>query len=364
MTILNLTPSKKQQPAFLGEGSGLMRFDKLRYPFFMDLTKKQRGFFWQPEEVDLSRDSKDFKALADAEKHIFTSNLQRQILLDTEQGRGPSEVLGPIASLPEIELWVRAWAFFEDIHAYSYQYILENIYPDTSVVYDNILKLEPIINCAKDISKYYDTLALLTVLAKIDIDKMNTPNYKEWKEALWLCLNAINVLEGVRFYVSFACSWAFAETKRMEGNAKIIKLICRDENLHLAATQQLLKILPKEDTDFAKIAEASKEKVEAMFVSAVDQEKDWAKYLFQNGSMVGLNEELLCNYVEWIAHRRMTTLGLSSPYQGGSNPLPWTQKWISGQDIQVAPQETQITSYTIGETLQDVDAETFANVTL
>jgi ribonucleoside-diphosphate reductase beta chain len=359
MTVLNTKTDIGIQPAFYGRGNGLMRFDKLRYPFFLDLTKKQRGFFWQPEEVDLTRDSKDFKLLSDAEKHIFTSNLKRQILLDSVQGRGPSEILAPIASLPEIELWIRAWSFFEDIHAYSYQYILENVYPDTSAVYDNILELEPIVNCARSISEGYNNLEIANFPAE------GASYGTKWqKQQLWVALNAINILEGIRFYVSFACSWAFAETKRMEGNAKIIKLICRDENLHLAATQNLLKILPKEDEVFAALAKDQQDPIEELFVEAVNQEKAWAKFLFEGGSMVGLNEELLCQYIEWIANKRMTAIGIKSPYSGGSNPLPWTQKWISGQDIQVAPQETQITSYTIGEIAQDVKEDSFTGFTL
>jgi ribonucleoside-diphosphate reductase beta chain len=170
----------------------------------------------------------------------------------------------------------------------------------------------------------------------------------------------VNALEGVRFYVSFACSWAFAEVKKMEGNAKIIKLIARDENVHLASTQQLLKILPKEDPDFAQIALETREECTRIFLEVVEQETSWAKYLFKDGSMIGLNEKLLCDYVEWIAHKRITAIGLTSPYgTGGSNPLPWTQKWIAGSDVQVAPQETEITSYVSGTVKQDVTNETF-----
>ena len=193
---------------------------------------------------------------------------------------------------------------------------------------------------------------------EIDINK------KELKKKLWLCINSVNALEGIRFYVSFACSWAFVELKKMEGNAKIIKLICRDENVHLGSTQTLLKLLPKDDKDYESIKKECEAEVTAIFQSAVEQEKSWAKYLFKDGSMIGLNETLLNNYVEWIANKRMIAVGLKSPYKGGSNPLPWTQKWIAGAEVQVAPQETEISSYTIGAVKQDIDEKTFTGMSL
>jgi ribonucleoside-diphosphate reductase beta chain len=192
-----------------------------------------------------------------------------------------------------------------------------------------------------------------------------TVNLYELKKLLWLTLMSVNILEGVRFYVSFACSWAFAELKKMEGNAKIIKLIARDENLHLASTQMLLKILKTDDPDFAKIADETEQECIQMFVDAVDQEKAWADYLFKDGSMIGLNTELLSDYIEWICARRMSNVNLKSPYKvPQANPLPWTQKWISGADVQVAPQETEITSYVIGGTKQDVSNDTFKGFSL
>ena len=184
------------------------------------------------------------------------------------------------------------------------------------------------------------------------------------KKALWRCLNAVNALEGIRFYVSFACSWAFAELKQMEGNAKIIKLIARDENVHLASTQQMIKLLPKDDPDFEKIKKECEGEVLEMFRSVVDQEKAWAKYLFQEGSMIGLNEKLLGEYVEWIAAKRMTAIGAPSIYKQGTNPLPWTQKWIGGAEVQVAPQESEISSYISGGIKQDIAKNTFDNFSL
>jgi ribonucleoside-diphosphate reductase beta chain len=345
-----------EQTCFFGKPVNIARYDKQRYNIFEKLTDKQLGFFWRPEEVDLSRDGKDFKGLTDHEKHIFTSNLKRQILLDSVQGRAPSLAFLPICSLPELETWIQTWTCSETIHSRSYTHIIRNVYSDPSRVFDEMLDIQEIADCAYDISKYYDNLISFNV-------RWNGGNaHYDHKKALWLCLNAVNALEGVRFYVSFACSWAFAEVKKMEGNAKIIKLIARDENVHLASTQQLLKILPKEDPDFARIQEETRDECIGMFYRVVDQEKSWASYLFQNGSMIGLNEELLCNYVDHIAAKRMGAIGLNG--KPGANPLPWTQKWISGSDVQVAPQETEITSYVIGGVKKDVDENTFKGFTL
>ena len=347
------------QLAFFGESVNIARYENVKYSAFEKLTEKQLSFFWRPEEIELSRDGKDFKNLTDHEKHIFTSNLKRQILLDSVQGRAPSLAFLPICSLPELETWVQTWAFSETIHSRSYTHIIRNIYSDPSKVFDEMLDIPEIVECAGSISKYYDDLI------NINIEAATLGNFSRYKhkKALWLCLNAVNALEGVRFYVSFACSWAFAEVKKMEGNAKIIKLIARDENVHLAATQQLLKILPKEDPDFAKIKEETHDEAVAIFESVLEQEKAWASYLFKDGSMIGLNEKLLCDYVDWIGHKRMAAIGLNGKSMG-SNPLPWTQKWISGSELQVAPQETEITSYIIGGINKDVDENTFVGFTL
>jgi ribonucleoside-diphosphate reductase beta chain len=227
-----------------------------------------------------------------------------------------------------------------------------------------MMDIEPIINCADDISKNYDELINLNNYHSQHAYTNNNIGMFSHKVVLWKTLMSVNILEGVRFYVSFACSWAFAELKKMEGNAKIIKLIARDENLHLAGTQQLLKVLPKDDPVFIDIAEETKQECIDMFVSAVDQEKAWAHYLFKDGSMIGLNEKLLGDYIEWIANKRMTAVGLPSPYKGGSNPLPWTQKWISGSEVQVAPQEVELSSYVIGGVKKDVTNETFKGFSL
>jgi ribonucleoside-diphosphate reductase beta chain len=369
MTVFN-TASKKShldKTCFFDESVTLARYDQVRYPFLEQLTRKQMGFFWVPEEVDLIRDSKDFKGLNPTEQHIFSSNLKRQILLDSVQGRAPVQAFLPIISLPELENWVIAWSFFETIHSRSYTHIIRNVYSNPSVIFDSMMDIEEIVDCAKDISKYYNDLEQLTVqVQSIGYDNMANPARAryEHKKKLWLCLNAVNALEGIRFYVSFACSWAFAELKKMEGNAKIIKFIARDENLHLASTQHLIKLLPKEDPDFAKIAAECEQEVIQIFDDVVAQEKQWAEYLFKNGSIIGLNAQLLGDYVDWIANKRMSTIKLPSTYKSSSNPLPWTERWIKGSEVQVAPQETQISSYIIGGINKDVDSSTLSGMSL
>jgi ribonucleoside-diphosphate reductase beta chain len=350
-----------QVKAFFDDAPTIARYDKQKYAWIEKLTDKQLGFFWRPEEVDIYKDAKDFKDLTVHEQHIFTSNLKRQILLDSVQGRAPTAAFGPICSLPELETWITTWTFSETIHSRSYTHIIRNIYPNPSKVFDEITDIAEIVDCAKDISKYYDELIEMN---NTDRNDDYLYNAYEHKKTLWLALMSVNILEGVRFYVSFACSWAFAEVKKMEGNAKIIKFIARDENLHLAGTQQLLKALVKEDEDFARISEETRQVCIDLFVDAVNQEKRWANYLFRDGSMVGLNEALLSEYIEWIANKRMTAVGLPSPYKGGSNPLPWTQKWISGSEVQVAPQETEITSYINGGVKKDITTDTFKGFSL
>ena len=381
---------------FLGEELGIQRYEEMKYPVIDKLTERQLSFFWLPQEIELSKDSKDFKDLTEHEEHIFTSNLKRQTLLDSVQGRSPNLALLPLVTLPELEAWIELWSFNETIHSKSYTYILRQVYADPGKVLDGIMDIKEIVDCSEAISRYYNDLMEYGRLylcfgegtfefrrgdtqKERDNNRMQYSGFKgEWdpskptvviseyelKKKIWLCINAINALEGIRFYVSFACSWAFAELKKMEGNAKIIKLICRDENLHLAFTQTMLKQLPQDDKDFAKIKEECKDEVRAMFLEAVQQEKDWAAYLFKDGSMIGLNEQLLVEYVEWIANKRMNAAGIDSPFSGGSNPLPWTEKWISGGEVQVAPQETAISSYTIGAVDMDAKSDDFGGFEL
>jgi len=367
-----------QVTAFFDPSGGptIQRYDTLKYKTFDNLTDKQLGFFWRPEEVDIYADAKDFKALTDHERHIFTSNLKRQILLDSVQGRAPVEAFAPIVSLPEIENWIQTWTFSETIHSRSYTHIIRNVYTNPSKVFDELMDIKEIVDCAGDISKYYDDLIEMSMWYNLlgegthqitsNREARNvTVNLYELKKLLWLTLMSVNILEGVRFYVSFACSWAFAELKKMEGNAKIIKLIARDENLHLASTQQMIKLLPKDDPDYATIIPECEDTVRSMFTEAMQQEKQWAEYLFKDGSIIGLNAQLLSDYVEWITHKRLVAAGVKPDFSvPRANPLPWTQKWISGAEVQVAPQETEISSYVIGGTKKDVSDKSFEGFSL
>ena len=365
MSVLDINNRTDHTKAkmFLDEGGGLgmQRFDTLKYKQFDKITDKQLGFFWRPEEVDILRDAKDFKDLSPHEQHIFTSNLKRQILLDSVQGRSPNLAFLPIVGIPELETWIETWAFSETIHSRSYTHIIRNVYSNPSKVFDEMLDIKEIVDCADSITENYDKL-----IEYNEARSRGLASYDEYehKRRIWKCIMSVNILEGVRFYVSFACSWAFAEVKKMEGNAKIIKLIARDENVHLASTQQMLKFLPQEDKDFAKIKEETAQECKQMFIDAVEQEKRWAEYLFKDGSIIGLNAELLKQYVEFIAAKRMHSVGMEKVYNGGTNPLPWTQKWIGGGEVQVAPQETEISSYVIGGTKQDVTNDTFKGLSL
>ena len=341
---------------FFDEPVDIARYDQLKYPQLDKITEKQLGFFWRPEEVDVSKDKKDFHDLTDHEKHIFTSNLKRQILLDSVQGRAPNLAFLPICSLPEVENWIETWSFFETIHSRSYTHIIRNIYANPGIVFDTMLEVKEIAECGNDIGRYYDDL--------IENNSYAT-NKKQHKTSLYMCLMSANALEGIRFYVSFACSWAFAELKKMEGNAKIIKFIARDENTHLAATTVMIKRLIEEDPQMAQIAKTENKRATDLFIKVIEQEKDWASYLFKDGSMIGLNETILKQYIEWIGSKRMRAVGLISPYTVPQmNPLPWTEKWIGGGNVQVAPQETEITSYITGGVKQDVDDSTLAGMSL
>jgi ribonucleoside-diphosphate reductase beta chain len=348
--------SHLERNMFLDEGVDIQRYDELKYPQLDKIAEKQLGFFWRPEEVDISKDKKDFDSLTEHEKHIFTSNLKRQIVLDSVQGRAPNLAFLPIASLPEVENWIECWSFFETIHSRSYTHIIRNIYPSPGAVFDGILNVKEINSCAESIGSYYDDLITCNA---------GPTNKMDHKRAIWMAMMSANALEGIRFYVSFACSWAFAELKKMEGNAKIIKFIARDENTHLAATTTMLKLLVKEDNDFAKIAKEMENASIKLYIDVIEQEKAWAQYLFKDGSMIGLNARLLSDYIEWIGCKRMRAIGLHCPYTVTQmNPLPWTEKWIGGGNVQVAPQETEITSYVTGGVKQDVTTETMAGLSL
>ena len=348
-----------KQPMFFGEEPNTQRFDQQKYPVFEKLNQQQLGFFWRPEEVSLQKDRNDFQQLSDEQKHIFTSNLKYQTLLDSVQGRGPCLAFLPFCSLPELESMLVAWDFSETIHSRSYTYIMKNIYPDPTAVLDTIIETPEIMDRAKTVTEAYDKF--ITYAHQYHL--FGKGDHYELKKLLYLTLVNVNILEGIRFYVSFACSFAFGELKLMEGSAKVISLIARDENLHLAVSQNIINNYRKKENDkeMLKIMKECEQQVYDMYDTAVQQEKDWAKYLFNQGSMIGLNDILLNQYVEYMANKRMKAIGLNAVYDQptNQNPLPWTQHWLNSRGLQNAPQETEIESYIVGGIKQDVEKETF-----
>ena len=355
-----------KQPMFFGDSVNVARFDQQKFEMFEKLTEKQLSFFWRPEEIDVSKDKIDFGKLLPNEKHIFVSNLQYQILLDSVQGRSPNIAFLPIVSLPELENWVETWAFSETIHSRSYTHIIRAIVNEPGVVFDEIMKTEEIIQRATSVSKYYDKLIkhtqayLLNGEGEHKIDgKIISINMYSLKRLLYLTLMSVNILEAIRFYVSFACSFAFAERKVMEGNAKIIKLIARDEALHLTGTQHMLNLMRdgKDDPDMQAIAIECEAEVIQMFKDAANQEKEWAEYLFRDGSMIGLNAQILKQYLEYITNIRMSALNMQPIFEQTTNPLPWLNHWLDSDNVQVAPQETEITSYLVSAIDNTIDSE-------
>ena len=353
----------RKEPMFFGQTVNVARYDQQKYEVFERLIEKQLSFFWRPEEVDVSQDRIDYQALPPHEQHIFISNLKYQTLLDSIQGRSPNVALLPLVSLPELETWIETWAFSETIHSRSYTHIIRNITNDPAIIFDDIVANEQIINRAEDIAGYYDELIELTQCWQLLGEGTHLVNGKtvvvsrrELKKKLYLCLMSVNALEAIRFYVSFACSFAFAERELMEGNAKIIKMIARDEALHLTGTQHMLNILREgsDDPEMAEIARELHHECFELFKTAAEQEKEWAAYLFKDGSMLGLNKDILCQYVEFITNVRMQAVGLPLAFDADrQNPLPWINTWLNSDNVQVAPQEVEISSYLVGQ----IDAE-------
>ena len=376
MTVFNTeVHDAKKQPMFFGKPLGVQRYDSYKYPIFERLTTQQLGYFWRPEEVSLQKDRADYQTLRPEQKHIYTSNLKYQIMLDSIQGRGPGMAFIPYCSLPELEACMEVWGFMEMIHSRSYTYIIKNIYPDPSDIFDHIITDDRILERAKSVTESYDDFINTAQQWgtgnqwKEDFRDTYTSqqDIKDVKRKLFRAVANVNILEGIRFYVSFACSFAFGELKLMEGSAKIISLIARDENQHLAITQNILnKWAAGDDPDMKQIMKEEEEWLYAMFDKAVNEEKRWADYLFKDGSMIGLNDTLLKKYVEWVANRRMKAIGLKPVYDvaAKNNPLPWTQHWISSKGLQVAPQETEVESYVVGGIKQDVKKDTFSGFKL
>ena len=347
-----------KEPMFFGEDQNVQRYDVFKYPALDKLNQTMLGYFWRPEEVSLQKDRSDYANFRPEQKHIFTSNLKYQTLLDSVQGRGPCLSFLPYVSNPELEGCIITWDFFETIHSRSYTHIMKNVYADPSEVFDTILNDEQIIKRAISVTENYDKFSKMAedyfVKGKGDI--------KEVKKQLYLAMVNVNILEGLRFYVSFACTFAFGELKLMEGSAKIISLIARDESQHLALSTHIIKNWQQgDDSEMKKIVNENNDTVYNMYKLCVEEEKAWARHLMKDGSIIGLNETLLDRYVEFIANKRLKAIGLDPIFDQPvtQNPLPWTQHWLSSAGLQVAPQETEVESYIVGGVKQDVTKDTF-----
>ena len=376
MTVFNKDKvNTTKQPMFFGAPLGIQRYDSYKYPVFDKLTQTQLGYFWRPEEVSLQKDRADYQTLRPEQKHIFTSNLKYQIMLDSVQGRAPGMAFIPYCSLPELEACMEVWGFMEMIHSRSYTHIIKNVYSDPAEVLDTILEDDMILSRAETVTKAYDDFinhaqnfgSSNMWEHQLEGVPLAQDDLYELKRKLYRAVMNVNILEGIRFYVSFACSFAFGELKLMEGSAKIISLIARDENQHLVLTQNIInKWKQGDDPDMVRIAEEEEEWCYQAFEAAVNEERVWADYLFKEGSMIGLNAKLLTQYVEWVANRRMKSIGLKPIYDvpARNNPLPWTEHWISSKGLQVAPQETEVESYVVGGIKQDVKKDTFAGFKL
>ena len=355
------------EPMFFGQSVNIARYDQQKYEIFEKLIEKQLSFFWRPEEVDVSQDRLDYSNLPEHEKHIFISNLKYQTLLDSIQGRSPNVALLPIVSIPELETWIETWSFSETIHSRSYTHIIRNIVHEPATVFDDIVTNEYIIRRAEEIAQYYDDLIKATQHYHLFGegehqvgDKTISVSLRELKRKLYRCMMCVNALEAIRFYVSFACSFAFAERELMEGNAKIIKLIARDEALHLTGTQHILNLLRSgvDDPEMAEIAAECEQDCFDLFKRAALQEKEWAEYLFKDGSMIGLNKDILGQYIEYITNLRMMAVGLQPAFEGANqNPSPWINAWLSSDNVQVAPQEVELSSYLIGQIDSELSAD-------
>ena len=376
MTVFNTTKvDNTKQKMFFGPPLGVQRYDKFKYPVFDKLTQQQLGYFWRPEEVSLQKDRADYHTLNTAQKHIFTSNLKYQILLDSVQGRGPGIAFMPYCSLPELEGAMNIWQTMEMVHSRSYTHIIKNVYSDPSEVFDTILEDEKILSRAQSVTRSYDEFLQAATewgagnqwQHELEGVPSAQETLYELKRKLYRAVANVYILEGIRFYVSFACSFAFGELKLLEGSAKIIGLIARDESQHMTITQNIInKWKEGDDPDMVTIAKEEEENVYQMFSNCVEEEKLWAEYLLKDGSIIGLNDKLLAKYVEWTANRRLKSIGLKAIFDTPitNNPLPWTEHWLSSKCMQVAPQETEVESYLIGSIKQDVKKDTFAGFKL
>lgn len=344
MTIFNKKDiDHTKEYMFFGESCNTARYDQMRYPKIDSFTEQQLSFFWMPQEISVSNDINDFKnRLTPVEKRVYILNLQYQTLLDSVQGRSPNLALLPICSLPELETWIETWAAFEAIHSRSYTYIIKNVFDNPSKILDDIMKIPEIINRAGMVTSAYEVLETL-------IHDKNA-SIRDKKLALFRCMVSVLALEAIRFYVSFACSYSFAERGLMEGNGKIISLINRDEHLHQGATHYILTrwLRGLDDPEMTEIVNENIGDIRTIFMETYEQECEWVDFLFSEGAIQGLSSEVLKKYLRFLCDKRMNDLGLEEIFGQKEHPLPWMESYTKSAGLQVAPQEVEISSYKAG----------------
>ncbi|AWD91454.1 ribonucleotide reductase B subunit [Enterobacteria phage vB_EcoM_IME339] len=379
-TVFNTNPvDVLKEPMFFGSGLGIARYDIQRHKVFEDLTEKQLSFFWRPEEVNLMMDAAQFNKLPQYQQDIFTNNLKYQSLLDSIQGRAPSAVLISLISDPSLDTWVATWTFSETIHSRSYTHIMRNLYTDPSKVFDEIVLDKAIMKRAESIGRYYDDVLKKTrewenakefvELAKESPDadfrlnraiKQEAEAKRALMKSLYLCLHVINALEAIRFYVSFACTFNFHKNMEiMEGNAKIMKFIARDEQLHLKGTQYIIRQLQlgTDGDEWVKIAQECEQEAVDIFMEVNRQEKDWAVHLFKDGDVPGLNTNSMWSFIDYLTVSRMKQCGLPCPITDApvKHPYPWIREYLNSDNVQSAPQEVELSSYLVAQIDNDVD---------
>ena len=376
-TVFNTNPvDVLKEPMFFGSGLGIARYDIQRHKVFEDLTEKQLSFFWRPEEVNLMMDAAQFNKLPQYQQDIFTNNLKYQSLLDSIQGRAPSAVLMSLISDPSLDTWVATWTFSETIHSRSYTHIMRNLYTDPSKVFDEIVLDKAIMKRAESIGRYYDDVLVKTreyqnavedyegILSegfrKEELGKVVECTKRALMKSLYLCLHIINALEAIRFYVSFACTFNFHKNMEiMEGNAKIMKFIARDEQLHLKGTQYIIRQLQSgtDGDEWVKIAQECEQEAVDIFMEVNRQEKDWAVHLFKDGDVPGLNTNSMWSFIDYLTVSRMKQCGLPCPITDApvKHPYPWIREYLNSDNVQSAPQEVELSSYLVAQIDNDVD---------
>ena len=324
----------------------VQRFEEVRYPRIQKFEETARGFFWVPEEITLTKDKIDFKEATEAIRHIFTSNLLRQTALDSIQGRAPAQIFNPVVSVPELEALVNNWSFFEtNIHSKSYSHIIRNVYGVPKEVFNTIHDTEEIVNMAANVGRYYDSLHMLNSYKETGTDVAESHHVR----AIWMALNASYALEALRFMVSFATSLAMVENRIFIGNGNIIALILQDEILHADWTAYIINQVQKDDPRFAQAAQESRAEVYAMYMDVIKEEKAWADYLFKKGVVIGLNAQILKDFVDYTAFTRLRDIGVKYlEDHPKTTPIPWFNKHVNINKKQTALQESESTNYVIG----------------